>query len=165
MHIQLGMLSLCWSLLNLPQDNHVTLVSKRGQKYVCSLPTASEKKDSVKGFESSKLPNISALLHPLQKKPCLTKVWSLIFSLSLSFLLLFLPSPLSPFLLSSTYDLYYDSHFLQTIGWWTYEYCHGHFIRQYHLEGTHSLNKTKGLSSRSKFEQLCCSSAFFLHFS
>ena len=25
---------------------------------------------------------------------------------------------------------------LQNTGWWTYEYCHGDYIRQYHSEGT-----------------------------
>ena len=24
---------------------------------------------------------------------------------------------------------------LQNTGWWTYEYCHGDYIRQYHSEG------------------------------
>ena len=70
-----------------PQQNdamHMTILSRHGQRYSCSLPPPplppplSEEEEEEAGKEgrlsSEKLPNVSHLLQPLSERACLIKV-------------------------------------------------------------------------------------------
>ena len=51
------------------------MVSKHGQTYSCSLPELPDDlEEENETLNSTTLPNISALLQPMQKESCLVKV-------------------------------------------------------------------------------------------
>ncbi|NWW88818.1 OS9 protein, partial [Rhynochetos jubatus] len=111
--------------VSLPQrqaEDVVTVVSKFGQRYECRLPPVAVRRQPDPR-EEAQLCNgsgVAELLRPMGAAPCLIKVgpggWGRTLGSPCS-----IPSDPLP-------------RFAQTKDWWTYEFCYGKHIQQYHME-------------------------------